>query len=201
VRGGRPKTTAEIRALIHRMADENLNRGAPKIHGELKKLGFEVSERTVARYLRGVRRGGERGKRWLAFLQNHREVIVAFDFFSVPTLTFKLLYCFFVMEHGRRRVLHFRVTPHPTAERVVQQLRETFPEAGPYRYVILDRDSKFDGGVITFLKATGPDPKRTSIQSPWQNGAAERWVGSCRRELPDHVTAGQSKRSRLRRRR
>jgi hypothetical protein len=145
------------------MADENLNWGAPKIHGELKKLGFEVSERTVAGYLRGVRRGGERGKRWLAFLQNHREVIVAFDFFTVPTLTFKLLYCLFVMEHGRRRVLHFRVTPHPTAEWVVQQLRETFPEAGPYRYVILDRDSKFDAGVITFLKATGLDAKRTSI--------------------------------------
>jgi hypothetical protein len=186
-RGGRPRTTAEIRALIQRMAHDNLNWGAPKIHGELKKLGFEVSERTVARYLRGVRRRGDPGRRWLAFLQNHREVIVAFDFFTVPTLTFKLLYCFFVIEHGRRRVLHFRVTQHPTAEWVVQQLRETFPEAGRYRYVILDRDSKFDAGVITFLKATGLDPKRTSIQSPWQNGVAERWVGSCRRELLDHV--------------
>jgi transposase InsO family protein len=128
-------------------------------------------------------------RRWLAFLQNHREVIVAFDFFTVPTLTFQLLYCFFVIEHGRRKILHFNVTRHPSADWVVQQLREAFPEAGPYRYVILDRDSKFDPEAITFLKATGLKPKRTSIQSPWQNGIAERWIGSCRRELLDHIVA------------
>ena len=123
-RGGRPKITEEIRALIRRLAAENPDWGAPKIHGELQKLGFVVSERTVARYLRRVRRRGDPGKRWLAFLQNHREVIVAFDFFTVPTVTFKLLYCFFVIEHGRRKILHFNVTRHPTAEWVVQQLRE-----------------------------------------------------------------------------
>ena len=188
-RGGRPKVTDEIRGLIRRLAEENPDWGAPKIHGELLKLGFVVSERTVARYLRRIRRRGDPGKRWLAFLQNHREVIVAFDFFTVPTLTFQLLYCFFVIEHGRRRILHFNVTRHPSAEWVVQQLREAFPEAGPYRYVILDRDAKFDATVITFLKATGLKPKRTSIQSPWQNGTAERWVGSCRREILDHVIA------------
>jgi len=105
----------------------------------------------------------------------------------VPTLTFRLLYCFFVIEHDRRRILHFNVTRHPTSDWVVQQLREAFPEAGQYRYVILDRDSKFDADVITLLKATGLKPKRTSIRSPWQNGTAERWVGSCRRELLDHV--------------
>ena len=109
-----------------RLAEENPDWGAPKIHGELLKLGFVVSERTVARYLRRIRRRGDPGKRWLAFLQNHREVIVAFDFFTVPTLTFQLLYCFFVIEHGRRRILHFNVTRHPSAEWVVQQLRETF---------------------------------------------------------------------------
>ena len=103
-------------------------------------------------------------------------MIVAFDFFAVPTLTFQLLYCFFVMEHGRRRVLHFNVTRHPTAEWVVQQLREAFPEACPYRHAILDHDSKFDAGVIALLKATGLQPKRTSVQAPWQNGTAERWV-------------------------
>ena len=188
-RGGRPKITEEIRALIQRLAQENPDWGAPKIHGELLKLGFVVSERTVARYLRRMRRRGDPSKPWLAFLQNHREVIVAFDFFTVPTLTFQLLYCFFVIEHGRRRILHFNVTRHPSAEWVVQQLREAFPEVGPYRYVILDRDSKFDATVITFLKATGLKPKRTSIQSPWQNGTAERWVGSCRREILDHVIA------------
>jgi len=116
-------------------------------------------------------------------------VIVAFDFFTVPTLTFQLLYCFFVIEHGRRKVLHFNITRHPTAEWVVQQLREAFPEAGPYRYAILDHDSKFDADVIAFLKATGLRPKRTSVQAPWQNGTAERWVGSCRREILDHVIA------------
>ena len=188
-RGGRPKVSEEIRTLIRRMAAENSDWGAPKIHGELLKLGFEVCERTVARYLQRLRRRGDPAKRWLAFLANHREVIAAFDFFTVPTLTFQLLYCFFVIEHGRRRVLHFNITRHPTAEWVVQQLREAFPEAGPYRYAILDNDSKFNADVIAFLKATGLRPKRTSVQAPWQNGTAERWVGSCRREILDHVIA------------
>src|SRR6478736_3582 len=188
-RGGRPKLSEEVRTLIRRMASENSAWGAPKIHGELLKIGFEISERTVARYLQRLRRRGDPAKRWLAFLANHREVIVAFDFFTVPTLTFQLLYCFFVIEHGRRRVLHFNITRQPTAEWVVQQLREAFPEAGPYRYAILDHDSKFDADVIAFLQATGLRPKRTSVQAPWQNGTAERWVGSCRRELLDHVIA------------
>jgi hypothetical protein len=94
--------------------------------------------------LKRVRHSGDAGKRCLSFLQNHREVILALDFFTVPTVTFKLLYCFFVIEHGRRRILHFNLARHPTAEWVVHQLRETLPEAGPYRYVILDRDSKSD---------------------------------------------------------
>jgi putative transposase len=186
-RGGRPKTTAEVRALIRRLAEENPTWGAPKIHGELQKLGFVVSETSVGRYLRSVRRGGDSGKQWLTFLANHREVIAAVDFFTVPTATFKLLYCFFVIEHSRRKILHFNVTRHPNSEWVVQQLREAFPEAGPYRYVILDRDAKFDSSVLQFLEATRLEAKRTSIRSPWQNGIAERWVGSCRRELLDHV--------------
>jgi len=171
------------------LAEENPGWGAPRIHGEIQKLGFVVSERSVARYLRRIHRRGDPRKRWLAFLQNHREVIVAFDFFTVPTVTFKLLYCFFVIEHGRRKILHFNVTRFPTAEWVIQQLREAFPEAGPYRYAIFDRDSKFDAELTAFLKATGLKPKRTSIQAPWQNGIAERWVGSCRREILDHVIA------------
>jgi putative transposase len=188
-RGGRPKITAEIRALIRRLADENPTWGAPRVHGELLKLGLVVCERSVARYLRAVRRRGDPGKSWLTFLQNHREVIAAFDFFTVPTVTFKLLYCFFVIEHDRRKILHFNVTGHPTAEWVVQQLREAFAEADPYRYVILDRDAKFDADVVASLNATGLKAKRTSIRSPWQNGIAERWVGSCRREFLDHVIA------------
>src|SRR6202022_2502355 len=117
--GGRPKITAEIRALIRRIADENPGWGAPKIHGELLKLGLNVSERTVARYLRRVQRRGGPSERWLTFLTNHREVIVALDFFTVPTVTFKLLYCFFAIEHGHRRILHINTTCHPSAEWVV----------------------------------------------------------------------------------
>ncbi len=141
--GGRPKITKEIRILIRRLAQENQGWGAPKIHGELQTLGFVVSEQSVARYLRRMRHRGDRAKSWLTFLQNHREVIAAFGFFTVPTLTFQLLYSFFVIEHGRRRILRFNVTDHPTAEWIVQPLREAFPEAGPYRYAIFDRDSTF----------------------------------------------------------
>jgi type II secretory pathway component PulJ len=115
-RAGRPKITDEIRVLIQRLAEENPDWRAPQIHGELQKLGFVVSERSLARYLRRVRRRGGPGKRWLPFLQNHREVIVAFDFFTVPMATFKLLYCFFAIEHGRRKILHFNVTRHPAVE-------------------------------------------------------------------------------------
>jgi hypothetical protein len=164
-RGGRPRITQEIRALIRRLAQENPDWGAPKIHGELQKLGFVLSERTVARYLRGLQRRGDPAKKWLAFLRNHREAIVALDFFTVPTATFRVLYCFFAIEHERRRILHFNVTRHPSADWVVQQLRETFPEAAPYRYAIPDHDAIFNVDVIAFLKATGLKPKRTSIQA------------------------------------
>ncbi len=133
-----------------------------------------------------MRRRRDPSKPWLAFLQNHREVIVAFDFFTVPTLTFQLLYCFFVIEHGRRRILHFNVTRHPSAEWVVQQLREAFPEIGPYRYVILDRDSKFDATVIMFLKATGLKPKRTSIPLAKWNRGTLGWKLSPRDSGPCH---------------
>jgi hypothetical protein len=114
-------------------------------------------------------------------------MIVALDFFTVPTVTFKLLYCFFVIEHGRRKILHFNVTPHPTAEWVVQQLRETFPEAVPYRYVILDRDSKFDADIISFLQATAVKPKQTAHGRPgrmvWRN---DGWAVVGARSRPRH---------------
>jgi putative transposase len=109
------------------------------------------------------------------------------DFFTVPTLTFQVLYCFFVIEHERRRLLHCNVTRHPTSSWIVQQLREAFPEADPYRYRILDHDAKFNVEVLEFLKTIRLQPKRTSVQAPWQNGLAERWVGSIRRELLDQV--------------
>jgi hypothetical protein len=172
-RGGRPKITEDICVLIRRLTQENLDWGAPKIHGELQKLGIVVSERSVARYLRRMRRRGDPTKCWLTFLQNHCEEITAFDFFTVLTVTFQLLNSFFVIEHGRRRILHFNVTRNPTAEWVVQQMREGVPEAGPYRYTIFDRDSTFDQEVVNFLKGTGLKPKRTSVKAPWQNGTAE----------------------------
>jgi transposase InsO family protein len=165
--------------------------GAPRIHGELLQLGFDISEPTVSRYLQRLkhRTGSKKAKQWLTFLQNHREVIAAFDFFTVPTLTFRVLYCFFVIEHHRRRILHFNVTAHPTSDWIVQQLREALPLPCPYRYVVFDRDRKFASEVRGFLKASGMKAIRTSIRSPWQNGIAERWVGSIRRDLLDHVVA------------
>jgi putative transposase len=169
------------------MADENSSWGAPRIHGELLKLGFDVSKRTVSRYLRRISPASKAGKLWAAFLRNHREVIAAMDFFTEPTLAFRVLYCFFVIEHGRRKILHFNVTEHPTGPWIVQQLRQAFPESSLYRYVILDRDGKYGKDVIDLLNASGLKPKRTSFASPWQNGISERWIGSCRRELLDHV--------------
>jgi putative transposase len=109
------------------------------------------------------------------------------DFFTVPTLSFRVLYCFFVIDHGRRKILHSNVTEHPTGHWIVQQLRETFREACPYRYVILDRDAKFGKEVTDLLTASGVRPTCTSFASPWQNGIAERWVESCRNDLLDHV--------------
>jgi putative transposase len=129
----------------------------------------------------------EKAQRWLTFLHNHREVIAAMDFFTVPTLHCRVLYCFFVIEHGRRRILHFQATAHPTSDWVVQQLREAFPFPSSYRYVILDRDAKFSQEVLQFLRSSGLKPVRTSVRSPWQNGIAERWVGSIRREMLDSV--------------
>ena len=184
---GRAKITPEIQELIQRMAKENPTWGAPKIHGELLKLGFKVSERSVSRYIRAIQRRGDPGRRWLTFLRNHREAIVGMDFFTVPTVSFRVLYCLFIIEHARRRILYFHVSAQPNSDWVTQQLREAFPDSTPYRYAILDRDTKFDAEVLSVLRSIGLKPKRTSRESPWQNGVAERWVGSCRRELLDHV--------------
>ena len=130
-----------------------------------------------------------RAKRWLTFLRNHREFIAGMDCFTVPTLTFGVLYCFFVIGHGPRRVLHFNVTRHPTTAWVIQQLREAFPFQSAPRFLIFDRDAQYGLEVPIEVRSMAIRPIRTSFRSPWQNGIAERWVESCRRDLLDHVIA------------
>jgi len=186
-RPGRPKITSELQKLIRSMATENPTWGAPRIHGELLKLGLEISECTVPRNPDRSNHPRDSGKRWLTFLKNHREAMAAMDFLTVPTATFQVLYCFFVISHRRRRILHFNATKHPTSRWIVQQLREVFPEEQAQKYLVLDRDGKFTGDVVRMLECLGSKLIQTACRSPWQNGVAERWVGSCRRELLDHM--------------
>jgi len=150
------------------------------------RLPSNHARESVGRY--GLR-GPDQAKRWLAFLRNHREAIAAMDFFTVPTITFGVLYCFFIISHDRRRILHVNATKHPTSAWIIQQRREAFPFEAFRKYLIFDRDQKFGFEVIAAVKATRIIPKRTSFRSPWQNGIAERWVGSCRRDLLDHMVA------------
>jgi putative transposase len=152
-------------------------------------LGFEVSERTISRWMKRAPRDPEPAQRWLAFLRNHREAIAAMDFFTVPTITFGVLYCFFVISHDRRRILHFNVTRHPTSIWIVQQLREAFPFQPAAKFLIFDHDRKYGFDVPAAIQSMKIVCIQTSLQSPWQNGVAERWVGSCRRDLVDHVIA------------
>jgi transposase InsO family protein len=184
---GRKQISKEVRDLIFRMAAENPTWGAPRIHGELLKLGFDVSERTVSRWVHKARPNPQPAQRWKTFLENHREAIAAMDFFTVPTLTFGVLYCFFVIAHDRRRILHINVTRHPTGFWITQQLREAFSYDTKHKYLLHDRDAKFGNQVGEAVAALTLKSVRTSFRSPWQNGIAERWVGTCRRELLDPV--------------
>jgi transposase InsO family protein len=152
-------------------------------------LGFDVSERTISRWMKRAPRNPEPAERWLTFLRNHREAIAGMDFFTVSTVAFRLLYCFFVFSHDRRRILHFNVTRHPTSTWIIQQLRETFPFQLAPKFLIFDRDSKFNFEVAAAVRSLGVNSVRTSFESPWQNGIAERWVESCRHDLLDHVIA------------
>jgi transposase InsO family protein len=184
---GRQCVSQELRELIFRMVAENPTWGAPRIHGELKMLGYDISERSVLRWMRKAPRNPEPAKRWMTFLSNHREAIAAMDFLTVPTLTFGLLHCFFVISHNQRRILHFGVTKHPSSAWISQQLRNAFPEDSAPGYMIFDRAANFNEEVVGTMKNLGITPKRTAFRSPWQNGVAERWVGNCRRDLLDHV--------------
>ena len=184
---GRKPLSREVRDLIFRMVAENPTWGAPRIHGELLKLGFDVSERTVSRWIQRASKDPDPARRWLVFLRNHREAIAAMDLFTVPTLTFGVLYCFFVIDHERRKILHLNVTRNPNALWVALQLLPTWEYDQPQRFLIFDRDAKFNADVVATVRAIGCEPVRTAFRSPWQNGIAERWVGSVRRDLLDHV--------------
>jgi transposase InsO family protein len=171
------------------MVVENPTWGAPRIHGELLLFGFDLAERTISRWMKRAPRDPEPAKRWLAFLRNHREAIAAMDFFAALTITFGVLCCFFVISHDRRRILHFNVTKHPTSSWIIQQLREAFPFESASRFLIFDRDAQYGLEVPVAVRSLKMSPVRTSFESPWQNGVAERWVESCRRDLLDHIIA------------
>ena len=167
---GRPRVDAEIRRLIRTMARDGW--GAPRIHGELLKLGFDVSEITVSRYMPRRPVDPDKVKRWMAFLRNHKDAIAAMDFFTVPTASLRMLYVLFVIEHGRRCIVHFNVTPNPTSAWVIQQLREAFPYDTAPRHLVFDRDTIFSPAVVRFVRAMGIQPARTAYPP---DGAG--WMG------------------------
>jgi len=183
--GGRPQISAELRALIRRMSIENPLWGAPRIHGELLKLGFEVAQSSVAKYM--VKRGGPPGQGWRTFLRNHAPGIAAMDLFVVPTIGFSLLYAFVIVRLDRRDLVWTNVTTNPTAEWIARQLTEALPWSTAPRYLVRDRDRIYGSIVPRRLRAMGIRDKPIAPASPWQNGFAERLIGSIRRECVDHI--------------
>ena len=183
--GGRPPIKAELRALIRQMSTENELWGAPRIHGELLKLGVEVAQSSVAKYM--VKRRGPPSQGWRTFLRNHAPEVAAMDLFVVPTIGFKLLYGLVVVRIHRRDLVCINVTANPTAEWVARQISEAFPWNEAPRYMIRDRDRIYGAVVTRRLRAMGIRDKPTAPASPWQNGFAERLIGSIRGECLDHV--------------
>ncbi len=184
-RDGRPTVPREARDLIRRMSRENPLWGAPRIHGELLKLGIEVSQATVSKYIKNLPRPPS--QTWLTFLRNHIHCSASMDFFVLPTATFRLLFVLIVLHHDRRRIVHFGVTAHPTATWIKQQMTEAFPWDTAPRYMIRDRDGVYGLEVRARIKAMGIDEVLTAPRSPWQNPYVERVIGSIRRECLDHV--------------
>jgi putative transposase len=182
---GRPAVTPEVRALIRRMAEANPLWGAPRIHGELHKLGLEISQATVSKYL--VRRRPPPSQTWRTFLANHVGSLVSVDFFTVPTVTFKVLFVFVVLAHDRRRVLHVNVTAAPTAQWTAQQLVEAFPWDTAPRYLLRDRDAVYGAVFSSRVQTLGIQEVKIAPRAPWQNPYVERLIGTLRRECLDHV--------------
>ena len=184
-RGGRPRTEKEMRQLIGQMSQDNPTWGAPRIQSELALLGHSVAESTVAKYM--VRRRKPPSQTWRMFLNNHVECLSAVDFFTVPTATFRVLYCFVVMCHDRRRVMHFNVTPHPTERWTAQQIVEAFPYESAPRWLIRDRDSIYSERFRRRMKGMGIEEVIIAPRSPWQNPYCKRLIGSIRRECLNHL--------------
>src|SRR5882757_3344163 len=184
-RGGRPPVETELRALIRRMSIENPLWGAPRIHGELLKLGFEVAQSSVAKYI--VKRRVPPSQGWRTFLRSHAPDIAAMDLFVVPTIGFDLLYALVIVRIDRRELIWIDVTTNPTAEWIARQITEAFPWDGAPGYMIRDRDRIYGAVVTRRLRAMGIRDKPIAPASPWQNGFAERLIGSIRRECLDHI--------------
>ena len=184
-RGGRPRMPLKICRLIREMSIANPLWGAPRIHGELLKLGIEVGQTTVAKYMAKGRRSPSQG--WKTFLRNHADGIAAMDLFVVPTISFRLLYGLLIMGHGRRQILWFGVTSHPSAEWIANQITESCGWEQAPRYLIRDRDGAYGEIFIRRLRSMGIRDRPTSPRSPWQNGYCERLIGSIRRDCLDHV--------------
>ncbi len=182
---GRPKIDPEIRDLIRRMCRANPFWGAPRIHGELLKPGINVSEATVCKYM--VRRRGPPSQTWRTFLDNHVKELIALDFFTVPTATFRVLFVLIVLSHDRRRILHFNVTEHPTAAWTARQLLEACGLNEAPRYLLRDRDAIYGDAFRRQAAALEIEEVTTAPQSPWQNPHAERVIGSIRRECLNHM--------------
>jgi putative transposase len=182
---GRPIVSREVRDLIRKMCRENLSWGAPRIHGELLKLGINIGESSVSKYM--VRSRKPPSQTWRTFLENHAQQLVSIDFFTVPTIRFQVLYVFLVLAHDRRRILHFNVTAHPTAEWTGQQLREAFPFDQLPRYLLRDRDRIFGDDFRGQVRDMGICEVLSAPHSPWQRAYVERVIGSIRRECLDHV--------------
>jgi transposase InsO family protein len=183
-RGGRPKIETDLRKLIRQMSVENPLWGAPRIHGELLKLGFEVAQSSVAKYMVRRRRSPSQG--WRTFLRNHAPDVAAMDLFVVPTIGFDLLYAFVIVRLGRRNLVWINVTSNPTAEWIARQITEAFPWDAAPKYLLRDRDRIYGNCVIRRMRAMGIRDKPVAPASPWQNGFAERLIGSIRRECVDH---------------
>jgi putative transposase len=183
--GGRPPVNAEIRALVTRMATANPLWGAPRIHGELLKIGIEVAERTVSRLM--PKRPPQPSQTWRTFLANHVRDLVSIDFFTVPTVRLHVLFVLVVLAHHRRRVVHFNVTEHPTAVWTAQQIVAAFPDDSAPAYLLRDRDQVYGQHFRHRVKGMGIDEVLTAPHSPWQNPFGERLIGSIRRECLNHV--------------